>query len=74
RLPRAPHAHNVTPRLPCLAHPDHKHISPPHPHLPSRGHPSLSAGEKARVSMNPHPFQRRGSSVINGLSGPWCEE
>ncbi|KAJ8583304.1 hypothetical protein M405DRAFT_828884, partial [Rhizopogon salebrosus TDB-379] len=65
RLPRAPHAHNVTPRLPCLAHPDHKHTSPPHPHRP---------GEEARVSMNPHPFQRRGSSVINGLSGPWCEE
>ncbi|KAJ8589203.1 hypothetical protein M405DRAFT_818477, partial [Rhizopogon salebrosus TDB-379] len=60
--------------LPCLSRPDHKHTSPPHPHLPSRGHPSLSAGEEAQVSMNPHPFQRRGSSVINGLSGPWCEE
>ncbi|KAJ8583738.1 hypothetical protein M405DRAFT_937052, partial [Rhizopogon salebrosus TDB-379] len=53
----------VTPWLPCLAHPDHKHTSLPHPHLPSRGHPSLSAGE-----------ERRGSSVINGLSGPRCEE
>ncbi|KAJ8580909.1 hypothetical protein M405DRAFT_833434, partial [Rhizopogon salebrosus TDB-379] len=55
-------------------HSDHKCTSPSHPPLSSRGHPSLLAGGEARVSMNPHPFQRRGSRVISGLSGPWCEE
>jgi hypothetical protein len=70
RLQRIPHARNVTLRLPCLAHLDYKHTSPPHPPLPSRRHTSLSARGEARVSMNPHPFQRRGSSVISGLNGP----
>ncbi|KAJ8580811.1 hypothetical protein M405DRAFT_833613 [Rhizopogon salebrosus TDB-379] len=50
------------------------HTSAPHPPLPSHGHPSLSAGGEARVLINPHPFQRRGLSVISGLSGPWCEK
>jgi hypothetical protein len=44
-------------------HPDHKHTSPPHPHLPSRGHPSFSAGGEAQVSMNPRPFRTRRISL-----------
>jgi hypothetical protein len=55
---------------PVSSPPQYKHTSPPHPPLPSRRHTSLSARGEARVSMNPHPLQRRGPSVISGLNGP----
>jgi hypothetical protein len=59
----------------CLPHPRHKYTSPPLPPPPSRGQwPPTSFSRRRGSNVDEHPFQRRGSSVSSGLSGPWHDK